>query len=147
MKYLGIIIGVVLGYFVLGYTLAVLGIIALPLFKLQTKVNTNYNIIQKTYNADNVIYNYEWFKDRYEAIQAIDTKIANAQASVDGFESSAGDRANWTFEDKTEDSRLRSVVLGLKNQKEDLIAEYNSRAKQANRNIFQNNLPLFIDLK
>lgn len=147
MKIVGIILGGIVLYFVLGYVLVAFGIIALPLFKLQTKVNTNYNIIQKTYNADNVIYNYEWFKNRYEAILAIDTKINNAEYSVTAFESSAGSRESWTFEDKTEHARLNSIVLGLKNQKEDLIAEYNARAKMENRNIFQNGLPLFIDLK
>lgn len=147
MKYLGWIgigIAVFILYLVLGYTLAAMNIIALPLFKLQTQINANYGVIQKTYDANNVIYNYEWFKQRYEDIQAIDTKITNAETSKTNFETSAGPRDKWTFEDKTEDSRLGSVVLGLQNQKEDLIAEYNARAKESNRNIFQNNLPLFI---
>lgn len=146
MKYVGYLVVGLVAYFAVGYAAAGLGIIALPLFHLQTKVNTNYQLIQKTYDANNVIYNYEWFKSRYEAIQAIDPKISNAQASVTGFESSAGPRSTWTFEDKTEDARLNSVVLGLQNQKQDLIAEYNARAKEANRNIFQNNLPTFINL-
>lgn len=121
-------------------------LVMLPWFKFGTKVNTNQEIIQKTYDANNVIYNYEWFKERYEAISAIDVKIDNAQIAKDSFEKSAGARSSWTFEDKTEDSRLGAVVLGLQNQKQDLVAEYNARAKMANRNIFQNNLPLFIDL-
>lgn len=146
MKYVGIVLGIIVLYFILGYSMAALNIIALPLFQLQSKVSTNYGIIQKTYNADNAIYNYEWFKERYEAIQAIDNKITIADQSVEGFKSSAGDRSNWTFEDKTEDSRLHTVAQGLRSQKEDLVAEYNARAKMANRNIFQNNLPLFINL-
>ena len=147
MKYVGIFFAVLAGYLVLGYTLVAFNIIALPLFKLGTKVNTNYQIIQKTYDADNVIYNYEWFKQRYESIGALKTKIKNAQASVEAFESSAGPRKDWTFEDKTEDARLQSVVLGLKNQLEDITAEYNARAKMVNRNIFQDNLPLFVVLE
>lgn len=147
MKYAGIALGVLVGYFVLGYTLVALNIVALPLFKLGTKVNTNYQIIQKTYDADNVIYNYEWFKQQYETIGALKTKIKNAQESVQAFESSAGDRKSWTFEDKTEHARLQSVVLGLKNQLEDVVATYNARAKMANRNIFQENLPLFVGLE
>jgi hypothetical protein len=38
------------------------------------------------------------------------------------------------------------VELGLQNHTETLIANYNARAKMANRNIFQNSiLPSFID--
>lgn len=146
MKYVGIVLGVIILYFVLGYTLAGLGILELPLFRLHSQIHMNRDVIQKTYNADNAIYNYEWFKERYEAIQAIDNKIKNAEIAKQDFETSAGDRSQWTFEDKTEDARLSTVVLGLKQQREDLIAEYNARAKMANRNIFQDRLPLFINL-
>lgn len=140
-----IIIGLLLLGLVIGAPFIRLAL--LPLFKFEQKVNTNQKIIQKTYDADNVIYNYEWFKSTFEAIEASKAKIKNAQAAVDGFESSAGDRKSWTFEDKTEDARLRSIVTGLKNHYEDLVAEYNARAKMVNRNIFQDTLPLFIGLE
>jgi hypothetical protein len=119
----------------------------LPLFKFQTKVNTNQQLIEKTYNADNVIYNYEWFKQQKEDIDAVASKINNASIAAENFRTSAGPRTDWTFEDKTEDARLQSVVTGLKQQREDLVANYNARAKMANRNIFQDNLPLFIGLE
>lgn len=146
MRYLGFLLLGIAGYFVIGYTLAVLGIVGLPLFTLQSKVATNYGIIEKTYNADNAVYNYEWFKSTYEAIGALENKIKNAQTEVDNFVTSAGDRKDWTFEDKTEEARLKSVVLGLKNQREDLVANYNARAKMVNRSVFQDKLPLFISL-
>ena len=147
MKYIAYAVLGVFSYFVVGYSLVALNIMALPLFQLGTKVNTNYKIIEKTYDADNVIYNYEWFKERFEAIDAINKKIANTQVSVEAFNTNVGaDRSAWTFEDKTESSRLNTIVLGLKNQKEDLVAEYNARAKMSNRSIFQDRLPLFIEL-
>lgn len=122
-------------------------VMLLPLFKFETKVNTNEQIIQKTYDSDNVIYNYEWFKNQFEAINAIKGKINNADADITSFELSAGARSTWTFEDKTEDARLHTIATGLKNQYEDMVAQYNARAKMVNRNIFQNNLPLFIGLE
>lgn len=146
MKYVIFAILGTLAYFVVGYILVGLGIVALPLFRLQTKVGTNYEIIQKTYDADNVLYNYEWFKERYEAIQAVETKIAQAEQAKRDFDIQAGVRTSWTFEDKTESSRLGAVFQGLKNYKEDIVAEYNARAKMANRNIFQDSLPMFISL-
>jgi len=94
-------------------------------------------IIEKTTDADNVIYNYEWFKQSYEDLQATDVKIKNAEAQIKSFEDSAGPRKDWTFEDKTEHSRLNSVLLGLQNYREDLVAKYNARSKMANRKIFK----------
>ena len=151
MKTLGIILasflGLVVLYFVLGYTMAILGIAALPLFTLQTKVNQNVKIIEKTFDASNQIYNYHWFKETEGAIEALASQITNAQAAVDSFELSLPkSRTEWGFEDKTEDSRLRSVVLGLKNQRESVVNEYNARAREVDRNIFQNGLKTFIPL-
>jgi hypothetical protein len=94
-------------------------------------------IIEKTTDADNVIGNYEWFKQCYEDLQATDVKIKNAEAQIKSFEESAGPRKDWTFEDKTEHSRLNSVLLGLKNYREELVAKYNARSKMANRKIFK----------
>ncbi len=151
MKTTGIIIasigGFIVLYFVLGYTLAILGIAALPLFKLQSQVQTATGIIQKTYNADNAIYNYEWFKERYQAIQAIDVQIQNAQDSETSYNNGLPtDKTTWGYAVQTESARLHSVVLGLQNQKQNLVAEYNARASEVNRNIFQDNLPTFIKL-
>lgn len=147
MQYLGIGILTFLIIGALGVAGTFFNLITLPWLKFDTKVTTNQQIIKKTYDADNVIYNYEWFKKTYEDIGALDTKITIADKAVADFESNAGARADWTFEDKTENSRLRAVAQGLRSQKEDVVAEYNARAKMANRNIFQDNLPLFIDLK
>jgi len=94
-------------------------------------------VIEKTMDADNIIYNYEWFKQCHEDVQATDVKIKNAKAKIKSFEESAGLRKDWTFEDKNEHSRLNSVLLGLQNYREDLVAKYNARSKMANRKIFK----------
>ncbi len=124
-----------------------LGIITLPWLKLNTQIQTNRDIIQKTYNADNVIYNYEWFKQTAEDIKATEKQTADAQVAIQSFEQAAGPRDKWTFEDKTEDSRLRAVFQGLQNHYTSLVADYNAHAAEANRNIFQDNLPTFFTLK
>ena len=94
-------------------------------------------VIGKTLDADNIIYNYEWFKQTYQDVKAIDRKIENAVLVVKNFKESAGARSEWTFEDKTESSRLNTVVLGLKNQRQDLVATYNARSAMATREIFK----------
>lgn len=94
-------------------------------------------VIEKTFDADNVIYNYEWFKRQYQDINAMDIKILNIRAQALDFTTNNPDRASWTFEDKQEDSRLRSITLGLQNQRLSMVAEYNAKANMANRDIFR----------
>lgn len=94
-------------------------------------------VIDKTMDADNVIYNYEWFKQRHEDIEAVDSKIRGADVSVAAFAESAGPRTEWHREDREEHARLSSVALGLKQQRADLAAEYNARSRMTNRAIFK----------
>lgn len=147
MKVAGVIALVLIGMVGLSVVGTALNIITIPWLKLNRQVQTERDIIEKTYNADNAIYNYEWFKNRYQDIKATETKIENAKETVDTFNQSAGPRSEWTFEDKQESARLNSVVLGLKNHYEEIVAEYNARAQQVNRNIFQDDLPLIFDLR
>lgn len=112
-------------------------IISLPFHAVSNIGSTAHGVIDKTLNADNAIYNYEWFKQQYEDIQAMERKALIAEEAVLNFESIAGERSTWTFEDKTEAARLRSVAQGLRTSAEDMIATYNARSKMANRNIFQ----------
>lgn len=94
-------------------------------------------VINKTIDADNMIYNYEWFKQRHESIGAIDVKILDSSVVVGQFKEDVGPRADWHREDREEFSRLSSVLLGLKQQRADLAAEYNARSRMVNRAIFK----------
>ena len=93
-------------------------------------------IVEKTLDADNVIYNYEYFKQAYQDIKAMDLKIATAQSAVEEFNKSAGPREKWDFRDKEESSRLNSNLVGAKNIRNDMVATYNARSKMVNRSIF-----------
>lgn len=126
---------------------AALGIITLPWLKLNTQIQTNRDIITKTYDANNVVYNYEWFKQTAEDIKATQTQWQDAADAHAAFTTAAGPHDKWTFEDKTEDARLGAVQNGLKNHYTQLVADYNAHASEANRNIFQENLPTFFSLK
>ena len=99
--------------------------------------DTAYQVTDKTLNADNVIYNYEWFKRQYNDYLAADRKIKNAEQAVKDFNDSAGPRDKWTFEDKTESARLQSIVTGIRQQRLDIRAEYNAKSQMANRSIFK----------
>ena len=147
MKTFGIISLVFGGMIVLSVIGMALNVITIPWLKLGRQVQMERDIITKTYNADNALYNYHWFKERYEAIKATENKIKVAKESVIAFEASAGIRKDWGFEDKTEHARLSSVVQGLKSHYEDIVAEYNAKSREADRSIFKDELPTFFTLQ
>ena len=108
------------------------------------------SIINKTINADNVLYNYEWFKLRHEAINAIDSKIVSSDKTTKTLTDSLGLRKEWHREDRIEHARLSSICLGLRQQRDDLVAEYNAKSRMVNRSIFKAGdaeLPTQISLK
>lgn len=94
-------------------------------------------IMSKTIDADNVIYNYEWFKLRHEGILAVEMKERGAKAAVSQFKSDAGPRSQWKRDDREEAARLSTIRLGLSQQQNDLAAEYNAKSRMVNRKIFK----------
>lgn len=140
---MGKIIGLIILVIVVGFTLKA---ILFPVHTAEKLIETGYDTVDKTLNADNAIYNYEWFKKQKESIDATSKKLIIAQEAVETFKEEAGDRKDWTFEDKTESARLSAVSQGIESQLKDMIAEYNARIQMANRNIFQDGiLPNYID--
>lgn len=108
-------------------------------------MNQPARIIQQTFDANNVIYNYEWFRQQYQDVEAMKMKIVNSQSQLDSWISSAPDRSDWKTQDRQTHSQLNSIVLGQKNQLAQMIANYNARATMANRSIFMSGLPSTID--
>lgn len=147
MKYIGITFVILVAFVGLGLVSTALNIVTIPWLKLNSQVQTNRDIVTKTYNADNAIYNYHWFQERKASIDALDTTISQSESVLVSFETNAGARKDWTFEDKNEDARLRAVVQGQKAQYNNIVGEYNARAKEVDRNIFVDGLPLFFSLK
>lgn len=141
------VIGGIITLLLLAALASAMNLITIPWLKFNSQVQMNRDIVTKTYNADNAIYNYHWFQERLGEIKATETQIENAKASQADFRANAGVRSSWTFEDKTEDARLSSVVLGLKNNYESLVNEYNAKAGEADRSIFSQDLPVFFNLK
>lgn len=123
-----------------------MNIITIPWLRLNSKVQMERDINTKTFNADNAIYNYHWFQERAGSIKALEAQIVIADKTVTDFKTDAGPREKWTFEDKTESSRLSAVAQGLKNERESQVKEYNARASEADRAIFKDELPLFFPL-
>ncbi len=86
-------------------------------------------IVSKTLDADNVIYNYEWFRQQYQDVLAMDGKI---QVQVDAAAAATNE---------AERTRINSVVAGLRTKRAQMVADYNARGSMANRSIFTAGLP------
>ena len=74
-------------------------------------------VAQKTFDADNMIGNYEWFHQQYEDVKAFDARLVAATAAKTAFEQSAGPRDSWKFDERQEWNRLNTIVLGLTGQR------------------------------
>jgi hypothetical protein len=99
---------------------------------------TATDIVEKTLDADNVIYNYEWFKQIVEDIEAMEKKVAITKQSTEDFkELHSKPYDEWSFEDKQEMSRLRTDLRGQQAHFEQLKADLRARSKMANRTIFK----------
>jgi len=105
-------------------------------------VGTPAKVLEKTLDPDRVIYNYEWFGSAYQHVRALDQQIVDAQQAVTAFETAAGARTGWDYNDKQEDARLHAILDGLRQQRHTEAAEYNARSAQKTRNFTKSdNLP------
>ncbi len=146
MKFIGFFILAIIGFIAVSLLVMGLRVLLFPATVAQNLIDTAYDANQQVINADNAIYNYEWFKQQYQNIEASKQQLSNSRRTLAAFEASAGERSTWSFEDKGEHSRLTTIVLGQENNLETQIANYNARASMATRNIFEDNvLPTYID--
>lgn len=146
MKTIGAILVVMVLVVGLGVVGTAMNLITIPWLKFNRQVEMNRNIVNKTYDADNALQTYHWFKEQAGQITALEQTITQSEAAQTDFEASAGARKDWTFEDKTEDNRLRQVVLGQKAQYNSLVQEYNAKASETDKAVFKDELPLFFNL-
>jgi hypothetical protein len=98
-------------------------------------------IVDRVTEPDRVVASYEWFRSTYQHIQALQMQVMDAEAVLVAFRETAGPRDKWDYNDKQEEARLRSIALGLKQQRQNEIAEYNARASQISRNFTLGDLP------
>lgn len=146
MKIVGLMFIALFGIMAIGAVGMGLRILFFPATVATNMIDTAYDANRQIINADNAIYNYEWFKQKYQDIEATKRQYKVAAANYDTYVSSLGDRNTWGFEDKDEVARLNAVQLGLQTNLESQIGDYNARASMATRNIFENSvLPTYID--
>lgn len=96
-------------------------------------------IVERTIDADNVIYNYEWFRQQCHDVIARANQLADVERDLASLEASAGPRSTWGFETSQEWNRLNTIRGGRESSLDDMISTYNARSAMANRALFQDN--------
>lgn len=130
--------GKIIGIIVLIFILGIVGkLLIIPQFAVNKALDTSVEVIDKTLDADNVLHEYHWFKQQYEDVLAIDVKLEQANKVVSEYKEELGDRSTWTYEDKTEYSRLMSIRDGFEYQRQDMIAKYNAKSKMLDKQLFK----------
>lgn len=117
----------------------------LPFLTVTSQIDSAGNIIEKTYDADNAIYNYEWFKQRHEDIKATEIQISNTKQSMEDYRDLYGNASEWDWQKTQDYNSLNKVYLGQQNYYEGIVADYNARSNMANREIFKDKLPLHVE--
>ena len=142
MKKVLIGIGIIIGIFLLYFAGLGLKILLFPVNTFGRSVNTAYGVVNETLNAENAIYNYEWFKDQEAQIRICLKNEEIAKEELDNFVKSLSEkRENWAKEDKTEEGSLRNSYYALQKLTNRVIEDYNAKSEMVNRNIFKDNLP------
>lgn len=120
----------------------------LPLFIANQMMDTTYGAIDKTLDADNAIYNYEWFKSQYQAVVAQKEKMEQVQQEYDTYKETIDkDSAKWTKFQQQEEASIRNALSANKKVLADLIAEYNAKSSMVNRSIFKQGLPERLEME
>lgn len=96
------------------------------------------------YEADNAIYNYEWFKTQHQKIIVANQNIKNTEVLVDSY-SMYGSPIDWDYMTKQSHQQDQVTLLGQRNYHNELVGEYNARASMSTRNIFDDKLPMHVD--
>lgn len=96
-------------------------------------------VITQTFDANNMIYNYEWFRDQYADIQGMDPQVDVISKQMQDLE--ALGRENWTKASEDRYIQLSTQHAGLVNKRTRMVQDYNANASKANRSIFMAGLP------
>lgn len=92
--------------------------------------SSTVGVAEKTFNADNIINNYEWYFDAFEEVKTKSPKIHQHQKYLE------------TEKDRDEKNSLRMELAAMQNSCRELVAKYNANSSKANRSIFKDhNLP------
>jgi hypothetical protein len=139
MKNFLIGVSIFIGLLLLGF---VLKIVLFPINTISKSADTAYQVVDKTMDGGNAIYNYEWFKSQEAYIRQCLKNEDIAKEEWENFKKGLPeDRQQWLKEDKNEESSLRNSYYALQKLTNKAMEDYNAKSSMANRAIFKDNLP------
>lgn len=142
MKGIGKVLLIILALIVCSFGVIGLKAVLFPVSTIGKSVDTAYEVVDKTMDAENAIYNYEWFKTQEAYIRECMTNETIAKEEYDLFTSMLPeDREKWDRDDKQEESSLRNSYFALQKLTNQAMEDYNAKSSMVNRSIFKDNLP------
>jgi len=132
-----LLIGLVI-LFSLGFIGAGLGIITLPGHVASNSVQTVHDVVDKTINADNALFNYEEFFNKYEGAKMQAINIKNTEKAIQILKDIYGsDAIKWPKDVRGDYSNLQQNIEGYKMMYQKITQEYNADSQKFNRNLFK----------
>ena len=137
--------GILLISFVTWIAGMLFGLITLPVHTITNTVQTAHDVTDKVVNADQALYNYEWFKDQEQSIKKVQIQETQALQAVKDYESKLPeDRSEWSDNQEDRDNFLSTTAQGFTYELDQEIADWNSNSAKVNRSLWKNNLPMTI---
>lgn len=137
------ILALVMGAFIV---LNVISFVWFPFLPWFEERDAGQEVVEQTYDAEQAIQNYEWFRQQHNDIEAQRNIIDNNYDELDRFYSTYGENPDeWDRTAQERHSRIQQRITGNQNALEQMVAEYNARSEQANNALFKCHLPYQVD--
>lgn len=124
LKIGGIVIGAILGLWILG---VVAGVISMPFKVIGGAQRVGNAAIEQTFDPQRALQNYRWFYAAYNQVEAKEAQIERAKAAVTFAQENTPDRV----------SARMTELTGLQNSCSNLVGQYNAKASDLTAWIFQ----------
>jgi gas vesicle protein len=116
--------------------------ILFPFFVADKASEAAHDVVEKTLDADNVLHNYEMFKDLYNGAKQQAMNIQNSETAIQTLKDTYGEASTWTEDIRDEYNFQAQTLESYKQQYQRTVSDYNSNASKLNRNLFKDkNLP------
>lgn len=134
-KYIGLFF---LAVILLGFIGVITNIISLPFFVANKAADGAKTVVSRTLDGDNILFNYENFKDMYEGAKQQVANIKKQEKSLDDLRKTYGEDAKaWPKDVRDNASFIQQTIDGLNMQYQNIAARYNADSKKLNRNLFK----------
>lgn len=118
--------------------LMIIMVVMIPLGLLTGVINFGGDVASEVFDPKKVVYTYEQFHRDYTSIQSFDVQYQTAKSTHDTFKETIGnDRAKYADADRQMLNMYVQSMVGLRNERNRLAAEYNAKSAMITRDIFK----------